>query len=77
MSLRKVLDDLYGEPDAFLRRLRSELLLHHRTLYQLWRCTGMDQSHFYKYFRGVRRPSVRTCARLDEAMGRLLDDAVK
>ena len=74
MSLRKVLDDLYGEPDAFLRRLRSELLLHKRSLYQLWKCTSMHKTHFYRCFRGVHAPSINTCVQLDEAMGRLLDN---
>jgi hypothetical protein len=39
MSLLTVLADLYGRPDEFLDRLRSELLLHKKTVYQLWAAT--------------------------------------
>ncbi len=103
MTLSKVLDDLYGRPDEFLKRLRSELLLHRKTIYQLWAAThvdcratyiiyfrvskagnrsavrstcdctsGLDQATVYKYFQGKRRPTTRTCIRLDEAMRRLI-----
>jgi transcriptional regulator with XRE-family HTH domain len=74
MSLSKALEELYGQPGEFLRRLRSELLLHKRTRHALAREAGIDHSNVYKYFSGEIVPNVNTMVRLDEAMERLLND---
>lgn len=72
MSLSRALAELYGEPDEFLRRLRSELLLHRRTRYALAREAGLDHSTVYKYFNGKRTPTVENMIALDEALERLI-----
>lgn len=72
MSLSKALDDLYGRPDVFLRRLRSELLLHKRTRHALAREAGIHHSLVYRYFSGEFTPSTERMIALDEAMERLI-----
>ena len=73
MSLSRALDDLYGRPGDFLRRLRSELMLHKRTRYSLAKAAGIHPSHVYRYFNGEVTPRVDTMIRLDEAMGRMIE----
>lgn len=73
MSLSKALADLYGRPDVFLKRLRSELLLHRRTRYALAKAAGIDDSLVYRYFSGEVTPPVERMVALDEAMGKLID----
>lgn len=72
MSLSKALAELYGEPDEFLRRLRSELLLHRRTRYALAKEAGIDHSLVYRYFSGDVVPPVKRMVALDEALERLI-----
>lgn len=72
MSLSKALDDLYGQPAVFLKRLRSELLLHKRTRHALAREAELHHSFVYRCFSGKRTPSLRVMILLDEAMGRLI-----
>jgi hypothetical protein len=73
VALSTVLNELYGQPDAFLSRLSSELALHSQSIYALANAASMDYCNVKKYFAGRRRPSVEIMVRLDEAMGRLVE----
>lgn len=72
MSLSTALAELYGQPEEFLRRLRSELLLHKRTRHALAREAGIDHSLVYRYFSGEVTPPVERMVALDEALERLI-----
>lgn len=78
MSIAKALDELYGKPDEFLNRVRSELQLRGLSIYGLARWAQMDYCNVKKYFSGRRRPMLDTMIRLDDALADYLreDDDV-
>lgn len=71
-GLYDVIASRYGDPAAFVRRLRSTMLLHGVTQGQLARRSGYHRPDITHWLSGNRRPSMKAMVTLDEALDSLI-----
>lgn len=74
-GLYDVIASRYGDPTAFVRRLKSTMLLHGITQGQLARRSGHARPNVTNWLNGAKRPEMKTMATLDEALDSLLNEA--
>lgn len=74
-GLYDVIASRYGDPQAFVRRLKSTMLLHGITQGQLARKSGHDRANITNWLGGGKRPSLKTMVTLDEALDELIQGA--
>lgn len=71
-GLYDLIADRYGDPAAFVRRLRSTMNLHGITQGQLARMSGYHRPDITHWLGGSRRPSLQAMVTLDEALDALI-----
>jgi transcriptional regulator with XRE-family HTH domain len=72
VSLYDLIASRYGDPAAFVRRLKSTMLLHGITQGELARVSGYDRSTITHLLSQRRRPSMEAMVTLDEAIEAIL-----
>jgi transcriptional regulator with XRE-family HTH domain len=71
-GLYDVIASRYGDPGAFVRRLRSTMLLHGISQGQLARRSGYHRPHVTRWLGGGQAPSMKAMVTLDEALDDLI-----
>lgn len=73
-ALYDVITDRYGDPAAFIGRLRSTMLLHGISQGQLARRSGYHRPNITRWLGGHQRPSLRAMTHLDEALDTIIHE---
>lgn len=73
MSIYDLIHDRYGDPQAFVRRLRSTMLLHGITQGELARRSGYHRPHVTRWLNGGQDPSMKAMVILDEAVEKIIN----
>lgn len=71
-ALYDIIASRYGDPAAFVRRLKSTMLLHGITQGQLARRSGYARPTITNALGGRRKPTLEVMVTLDEAMEALI-----
>lgn len=71
-GLYDIIASRYGDPQAFVRRLKSTMLLHGITQGQLARRSGHDRANITNWLGGRKRMAMQTMVTLDEAVDSII-----